>query len=97
MKSVMIQCSTTHLTKDDDIQLKFLSGSEVNLPWVYDATFGYIVDLGSFRHPLLEMKSRELSKSFRRFVYHMQTNHQAKYIHFDCDADEIANESAYVW
>jgi hypothetical protein len=95
MKPVIILCSTAHLTKEDVCTLIFLSAGEKNMPWVYHTQYGFILDLGSFSFPLLHMKSCGVSESLRRFVYHMQRKYQARYIHFDCDADVIDDEAVF--
>lgn len=48
-------------------------------------------------YPLLIMKRAGLSKSLRRFVYRMQRKHDARYIHFDCDANAIEGEKIFNW
>ncbi|EHF4937001.1 hypothetical protein CF635_003617 [Enterobacter hormaechei] len=68
-----------------------------SIPWVFDATYGYILDVGSMHHPLLRMKQAGLSKSLRKFVYHMQRKYNAMYIHFDCDANPVEGEETFDW
>lgn len=89
MMMKLIVCSMAHLEKQDMFTLKDIASGGESIPWVFDATYGYILDIGSMHHPLLRMKQAGLSKSLRKFVYHMQRKYNAKYIHFDCDANPV--------
>lgn len=95
MNPVIVVCSTDHLTEDDTQVLDYISRSEIAFPWVHDTVMGYIIHTGIFQFPLLEMKRRGLSKSFRRFVYHVQKKHQTNYIHFDSYADPLGGEATF--
>lgn len=97
MKKVTVFCSMVHLEKNDVHTLKYVAMDERSMPWVFDTTYGYILDLAGFRHPLLKLKTCGLSKSARRFVYHMQKQQGADYLHFDCDADVIPGETTFNW
>lgn len=97
MMMKLIFCSTAHLEKQDTFTLKDIASGGESIPWVFDTTYGYILDIGSQHHPLLRMKQAGLSKSLRKFVYHMQRQHNVKYIHFDCDAESVENEETFDW
>lgn len=90
-------CSTTHMTKDDALQMEYISMDCQSTPWVYDAKYGFIVDLGTSLFPLLLMKKHGLSKPFRKFAYRMINKHGVKYIHLDCDASVIEGEVTFEW
>ncbi|WP_058914381.1 DUF5983 family protein [Entomohabitans teleogrylli] len=87
----------SHREYEDNFQPKNISLRDLLSPWVYDTRHGYINDLGGFSYPLLTMKRAALSKSLRIFFYHMQRIYQVKYIHFDCDADIIDDETVFDW
>lgn len=93
----LIFCSTAHLEKQDTFTLKDIASGGESIPWVFDATYGYILDIGSMHHPLLRMKQAGLSKSLRKFAYHMQRKYNAMYIHFDCDANPVEGEETFDW
>lgn len=38
-----------------------------------------------------------MSKSLRKVLYHMQRKHEAKYIHFHCDANSVEGEDLFDW
>lgn len=97
MMMKLIFCSTAHFEKQDSFTLKDISSGGECIPWVFDTTYGYIMDIGTMRRPLLKMKRAGLSKSLRKFVYHMQRKHKAMYIHFDCDANPVAGEETFEW
>ncbi|MBJ0208937.1 hypothetical protein JFK57_17110 [Escherichia coli] len=93
----LVFCSTAHLEKQDAFTLKDIASGGESYPWVFDTMYGYILDTGSMRHPLLKMKAAGLSRPMRKFVYHMQRKHNAKYIHFDCDASPVEGEETFDW
>lgn len=93
----LIFCSTSHFEKQDSFTLKDIASGAECVPWVFDTTYGCILDIAGIAYPLLKMKRAGLSKSLRRFVYHMQRKHEARYIHFDCDANPVEGEKVYVW
>lgn len=97
MHHVIVVCSTAHMTEEDTQVLEFISRREIAFPWVHDTVMGYIIYTGGFRFPLLEMKRRGLSESFRRFVYHVQRRYRTHYIHFDRDADILEGETTFDW
>lgn len=97
MMMTLIFCSTSHFEKQDSFTLKDISSGWEGIPWVFDTTYGYILDIGGVRHPALRMKQAGLSKSLRKFVYHMQRKHNVKYIHFDCDAEPVEDEETFDW
>ncbi|WP_312156768.1 hypothetical protein [Lelliottia nimipressuralis] len=55
MMMKLIFCSTAHLEKQDTFTLKDIASGGESIPWVFDATYGYILDIGSMHHPLLRM------------------------------------------
>lgn len=97
MMMKLIFCSTVHLEKQDAFRMKDIASGGESIPWVFDTTYGYILDIGGITYPLLKMKQAGLSKSLRKFVYHMQRKHKAMYIHFDCDADPEEGEETFDW
>ena len=97
MMMKLVFCSTAHFEKQDSFALKDIALGGESIPWVFDTTYGYILDIGGITYPLLKMKQAGLSKSLRKFVYHMQRKHKARYIHFDCDADPVEGEDTFDW
>lgn len=93
----LVFCSTAHFEKQDSFTLKDIASGGESIPWVFDTTYGYILDIGGMAYPLLIMKRAGLSKSLRRFVYRMQRKHDARYIHFDCDANAMEGEKIFNW
>jgi hypothetical protein len=93
----LIFCSTAHMEKQDTFTLKDIASWGESYPWVFDMTYGYILDIGGVSYPLLKMKRAGLSKSLRKFVFHMQIKHKANYIHFDCDANPVEGEETFDW
>ena len=93
----LVFCSTAHLEKQDAFTLKDIASGGEGYPWVFDTTYGYILDIGGVSYPLLKMKRAGLSTSLRKFVFHMQRKYKAMYIHFDCDADVVEGEETFDW
>jgi len=96
LNTIIVVCSTAHLSETDNNKLKFLAVSEDNYPWIFNTVYGFIIDLTSFKHPLLAMKRCGMSKSLRKFTAYAK-KYQASYVHFGCDGEVIKGEAIYFW
>lgn len=93
----LVRCSSAHLCEEDEKLFSQFTREDGAEQWVFDTTYGYLVHIGYFTHPLLELKRRGFSRDARVFFYHMIKKHNAYYIHFDCDDPPVKGEKVFDW
>lgn len=85
-----IQCSTAHITDEDNTLLHELSQQYQDYgdaEWVHYTGSGYLIRLDEWAFPLLRLKRRGLSKTCRRLIVTLMRHYGISTIHFDVFGD----------
>ncbi|MGB3252524.1 DUF5983 family protein [Buttiauxella gaviniae] len=85
-----IQCSTAHITDEDNTLLHELSQQYQDYgdaEWVHYTGSGYLIRLDAWAFPLLRLKRRGLSKTCRRLIVTLMRHYGISTIHFDVFGD----------
>ncbi|WP_449554787.1 DUF5983 family protein [Lelliottia amnigena] len=85
-----IQCSTAHITDEDNTLLHELSRQYQDYgdaEWVHYTGSGYLIRLDAWAFPLLRLKRRGLSKTCRRLIVTLMRHYGISTIHFDVFGD----------
>lgn len=93
-----IQCSTAHITCEDNAILDLLTlqrhdGGD----WILYTGYGFILRLNARLHPVLELKRLGLSKACRRLVVTLMRRYSADIIHFDASGEVLPGFAAFDW
>lgn len=89
-KTTGIQCSTVHITDEDNQLLHDLSQQYQHYgdaEWVHYTGSGYLIRLDAWMFPVLRLKRRGLSKSCHRLVVTLMHRYAMTTIHFDAFGD----------
>lgn len=97
LNTIIVVCSTAHLSETDNNKLKFQAVSEDNYPWIFNTVYGFIIDLTSFKYPQAEHETLRGIKFTAEIYPAYAKKYQASYVHFDCDGEVIKGEAIYFW
>ncbi|HBL6731589.1 MULTISPECIES: DUF5983 family protein [Serratia] len=95
-----IQCSTAHITNDDNRRLYHASHQQEdygNGEWCHFTGTGYLIRLHAWRHPVLRLKRLGLSKDCRRLIASLMRQHYITLLHLDAAGDILPEFATFDW
>ncbi|QIP57500.1 DUF5983 family protein [Hafnia alvei] len=95
-----IQCSTAHITDEDNALLHELSQQYQDYgdaEWVHYTGSGYLIRLDAWAFPVLRLKRRGLSKACRRLIVTLIRRHGISTVHFDAFGDILPGFTTFDW
>ena len=95
-----IQCSTAHITEEDNAQLFTLSHQHEDFgesEWILYTGSGYLLNLGAWSFPVLRLKRLGLSKACRRLVITLIRRYAASIIHLDASGEVLPGFATFDW
>lgn len=95
-----IQCSTAHITDEDNTLLHELSQQyqdDGDAEWVHYTGSGYLIRLDAWAFPILRLKRRGLSKACRRLIVTLMRRHGITTVHFDAFGDLLPGFTTFDW
>lgn len=95
-----IQCSTAHITDEDNSLLHELSQQyhdHGDSEWVHFTGSGYLIRLDAWAFPILRLKRRGLSKSCRRLLVTLVRRYAISTIHFDTFGYILPGFATFDW
>ena len=95
-----IQCSTAHITEEDNSLLYALSHQHEDFgesEWISYTGSGYLLYLGAWSFPVLRLKRLGLSKACRRLVVTLMRRYAAGIIHLDACGEVLPGFVTFDW
>ncbi|MFU0883332.1 DUF5983 family protein [Kluyvera cryocrescens] len=95
-----IQCSTAHITEEDNRLLYNLSHQhedDDNNEWIHFSSTGYLLRLSAWQYPVLRLKRMGLSASLRRLVVTLMQRYDAAVLHLDAEGDHLPSFATFEW
>ncbi|MBL5972157.1 hypothetical protein JBO50_22345 [Enterobacter asburiae] len=95
-----IQCSTAHITREDNDLLHRLSRQVLDFDdseWVGYTGSGYLIRLDAWAFPILQLKRRGLSKAGRRLIVILMRRYQLGIIHLDAFGELLPGFETFDW
>lgn len=95
-----IQCSTAHITAEDNALLFTLSHQHEDFgdsEWISYTGSGYLLYLGAWSFPALQLKRRGLSKAGRRLIVALMRCYQLGIIHLDAFGEVLPGFATFDW
>ncbi|EPL9180916.1 DUF5983 family protein [Serratia marcescens] len=95
-----IQCSTAHITDDDNTLLYHASHQHEEYgsgEWCHFTGTGYLIRLNAWRHPVLHLKRLGVSKACRRLVATLMNHHPIALLHLDAAGDILSEFETFDW
>ncbi|EMP5336936.1 DUF5983 family protein [Citrobacter freundii] len=95
-----IQCSTAHITEDDNTLLFTLSHQHEDYgdsEWISYTGSGYLIYLDAWQYPVLRLKRRGLSKACRRLIVTLIRLHAIRIIHLDALGELLPGFATFDW
>ncbi|MDM3423924.1 MULTISPECIES: DUF5983 family protein [Citrobacter] len=95
-----IQCSTAHITEDDNTLLFTLSHQHEDhgdSEWISYTGSGYLIYLDAWQYPVLRLKRRGLSKACRRLIVTLIRLHAIRIIHLDALGELLPGFATFDW
>ncbi|HAT3724468.1 DUF5983 family protein [Citrobacter farmeri] len=95
-----IQCSTAHITEDDNTLLFTLSHQPEDhgdSEWISYTGSGYLMYLDAWQYPVLRLKKRGLSKACRRLIMTLIRLHAIRIIHLDALGELLPGFATFDW
>jgi len=99
-RTLGIQCSTAHITDEDNQLLHALSQQSQaygDAKWVHYTGSGYLIRLDVWAFPVLHLKRRGLSKACRRLIAVLMRRYAISAIHLDTFGDIIPGFATFDW
>jgi len=95
-----IQCSTAHITAEDNTLLFTLSHQYEDFgdqEWISYTGSGYLLYLGAWSFPVLRLKRLGLSKACRRLVVTLMRRYAAGIVHLDAFGEVLPDFATFDW
>lgn len=95
-----IQCSTAHITHEDNQLLYQLSHRVEEYgesEWIHFSGTGYLLRLSAWQYPVLRLKRLGLSKACRRLVVTLIRRYSVSIIHLDACGELLPGFEAFDW
>lgn len=95
-----IQCSTAHITDDDNTLLYHASHQHEEYgsgEWLHFTGTGYLIRLNAWRYPVLHLKRLGVSKACRRLVVRLMNHHPIALLHLDAAGDILSGFETFDW
>ncbi|CAI1008548.1 MULTISPECIES: DUF5983 family protein [Serratia] len=95
-----IQCSTAHITHDDN-QLLYQLSHRVeeygDSEWIHFSGAGYLLRLSAWQYPVLRLKRLGLSKACRRLAVTLIRRYTVSLIHLDACGELLPGFATFDW
>lgn len=95
-----IQCSTAHITEEDNSLLYALSHQHEDFgesEWISYTGSGYLLYLNAWSFPVLRLKHLGLSKACRRLVVTIMRRYSAGIVHLDACGEVLPGSATFDW
>jgi hypothetical protein len=95
-----IQCSTAHITAEDNSLLYTLSHQYEDFgdsEWIMYTGSGYLLHLGAWSFPVLRLKRLGLSKACRRLLVTLIRRYAAAIVHLDAFGEVLPGFATFDW
>ena len=95
-----IQCSTAHITEEDNSLLYALSHQHEDFgesEWISYTGSGYLLYLNAWSFPVLRLKRLGLSKACRRLVVTIMRRYSAGIVHLDACGEVLPGSATFDW
>lgn len=95
-----IQCSTAHITAEDNSLLYALSHQDLDFgesEWIHFSGSGYLLRLEAWSFPVLRLKRLGLSKACRRLVVTLMRRYAVGIIHLDAFGKLLPDFATFDW
>lgn len=95
-----IQCSTAHITENDNALLYDVSQQRMaygDSEWIHFTGTGYLLRLSAWQYPVLQLKRLGLSKACRRLVVSLILHHTINVLHLDAAGDVLPEFAIFDW
>lgn len=95
-----IQCSTAHITEEDNSLLYALSHQHEDFgesEWISYTGSGYLLYLNAWSCPVLRLKRLGLSKACRRLVVTIMRRYSAGIVHLDACGEVLPGSATFDW
>ncbi len=95
-----IQCSTAHITEEDNSLLYALSHQHEDFgesEWISYTGSGYLLYLNAWSFPVLRLKHLGLSKACRRLVVTIMRRYSAVIVHLDACGEVLPGSATFDW
>lgn len=95
-----IQCSTAHITEEDNSLLYALSHQHEDFGesgWISYTGSGYLLYLNAWSFPVLRLKRLGLSKACRRLVVTIMRRYSAGIVHLDACGEVLPGSATFDW
>ncbi len=98
--STGIQCSTAHITDQDNERFYQLSHDQTeysDAEWIHFTGTGYLLRLSAWQYPVLRLKRLGLSKACRRLILMLSHQYSITTIYFDAAGDVLPGVEHFDW
>ncbi len=95
-----IQCSTAHITDQDNERLYQLSHDMAeygDAEWIHFTGTGYLLRLSAWRHPVLKLRRSGLSKYCRKLIVALSAQYGITVIHLDAAGEVLPGLDTFDW
>lgn len=95
-----IQCSTAHITEEDNALLFTLSHQHEGFgesEWILYTGSGYLLNLSAWSFPVLRLKRLGLSKACRRLVVTLMRRYSVSIVHPDACGEVLPSFATFDW
>ncbi|MDO6406467.1 DUF5983 family protein [Pantoea phytobeneficialis] len=92
-----LECSTAHITREDNDILCYLSEVYGDNEWILATGFGYLIRLDAVSFPILRLKSEGLSRQARKLIHTCHKKGRVSMIYFSSLGDELEFFETFTW
>ncbi|EOU9592138.1 DUF5983 family protein [Klebsiella aerogenes] len=95
-----IQCSTAHITREDNdllFQLSHQRQPYEDAEWICYTGSGYLIHLDAWAFPVLQLKRRGLSKAGRRLIVTLMRRYNLSIIHLYAFGEVLPGFETFDW
>lgn len=93
----VLECSTSHITEEDNALLAELCREKHEGEWIADTGVGYLIRLDARTHPLMLLKRFGLSRAARWLIRQGMKHADISMIHFSQAGDELEPFETFNW
>lgn len=100
MLLIGVQCSTTHITDNDNAELYHASHQQEGYgsgEWIHFSGTGYLLRLNAWQYPVLRLKLLGMSKVSRRLIVALMQHHRIAFLHLDAAGDVLPGFTTFDW
>lgn len=95
-----IQCSTAHITREDNTildQASLQHHDAGNSDWILYTGYGWLLRLNARLYPVLELKRMGLSRACRRLVVTLMRRYSVGIVHLDACGEVLPGFTTFDW